>query len=383
MYTADAWVLRSGDSMGGATDSLIRKAIEFGEIKDSEVLVEPLFGSWEGNMTHAIERSPIDICVARGEPEVVLGNSGVVRVLKCGRDVTGLSEGDNCLFFGATKCDRYGYVELAHAYDAPNTIGLLAKRTKVAANNLFPIPDDSRFTLQQWAAFSIRYLTAWSNWRVAYGCLRLQMNEAALPVPLVWGWGGGTTVAELDLARHFGCEPTLVAGNKARQHEAQALGLEIVDRRLLADLNYDENKYYTDADYKMAYNAAEKKFIEIVQERTRHAGVSIFVDYIGSPVQRASLRGLARQGVITTAGWKLGMKTTFLRASECIRRHIHVHTHSACYSEVREAMVFAEANNWMPTVTVEYDFDSIPELVSAYANGSLSSYFPVYSVNSV
>ena len=40
-------------------------------------------------------------------------------------------------------------------------------------------------------------MTAWSNWELAYGTLRLLLNENDLPHPQVWGWGGGVTLGEL------------------------------------------------------------------------------------------------------------------------------------------------------------------------------------------
>ena len=119
----------------------------------------------------------------------------------------------------------------------------------------------------------------------------------------------------------------------------------------------------------------------IVDDLTNGRGVNIFLDYVGSPVIRATLRAMARQGVLATAGWKEGMHLWFLRAVECIDRHQHGHTHYARYAGGVQAVRFTVANEWLPTVDPRvYTFDEIPELAEAYDRGDFT-YFPCFSVN--
>ncbi|MEI8256216.1 MAG: zinc-binding alcohol dehydrogenase family protein, partial [Deltaproteobacteria bacterium] len=87
-----------------------------------DVLVEPLYGCWESNMSDAMARRPVDICLQRDEPRVVVGNAGVVRVVETGREVTGAKPGDVCMLFGSGAVDQYGFVTRALAYDAPGTM---------------------------------------------------------------------------------------------------------------------------------------------------------------------------------------------------------------------------------------------------------------------
>src|SRR5207247_1472902 len=70
MVTTDAWVLYPGG--GSAPLSLVREEFSFPDISEEEVLAEPLYGCWEGNMAHALERRPIDVCRERGEERVVV-----------------------------------------------------------------------------------------------------------------------------------------------------------------------------------------------------------------------------------------------------------------------------------------------------------------------
>jgi len=216
MISTEAWVLyekRNGSDGNGASShnndisnigvDLRLEEFSFPDLLDKEVLVEPIVGCWEGNMSHAVCHSPVDICKLRKEERVVIGNAGVVRVLRPGAEVASLNEGDLCLVFCNGTWDQMGYPQRIYGYDAARTVGILAKRTKLHVQQLIKIPQPTKHSLEQWAAFSLRYITAWANWKVAYGVWKLQAGDASY-TPSIWGWGGGVTLAELALARISG-----------------------------------------------------------------------------------------------------------------------------------------------------------------------------------
>jgi NADPH:quinone reductase-like Zn-dependent oxidoreductase len=382
MISTEAWVLDRGPSGGSGPGKLRKDTIAFPEITEEEVLVEPIYGCWEANMTHALERAPVDVGRLRKEERVVLGNAGVVHILETGAAVTSVRAGDLCLVCPIGVWDRYGFTLRVLGYDAPRTLGLLAKRIKLHERQVVRLPADTRYSLRQWAAFPIRYATAWSNWKVAYGCWRLQMSEDDVPTPHVWGWGGGSALAELLLARHHGCRVAMIASKDHRLRMIAELGIQPIDRRLFLDLDFDEEKYRADPDFKKAYLKAEHTFLDLVERHTDGQGVSIFIDNIGKPVFRATTRALGRMGVVTTAGWKKGMDLQTSRATECIGRHIHVFTHGARHSEGIPMVRFAEETGWLPPVDdTVYTWEDIPRLTDDYAEDRISSYFPIYQVN--
>src|SRR5438105_2426509 len=131
MIQTEAWVLHQGPYRREPDQTefaqLQLEPLSFPDIEEHQVLVEPIFGCWEGNMNHALQRHPIDICRQRKEGRVVIGNSGVVRVLRPGPSVPNLKEGDLCLIFPNAVWDDLGFMEKAYAYDARQTIGVLAK----------------------------------------------------------------------------------------------------------------------------------------------------------------------------------------------------------------------------------------------------------------
>ncbi|BCB83195.1 zinc-binding dehydrogenase [Phytohabitans suffuscus] len=365
---------------------LRREEFTFPDLMGNEVLVEPLYGSWEANMTHALQRSPVDVCRQRGEDKMVIGNFGVVRVVRTGREVTRVSAGDLCLMQAFARTDDLGYVRLVHAYDAPGTVGVLARQTKIREHLLMRLRPDSRYTPQQWAASYGRYWTAWDNWKVAYACWRAQVpvppSELAIQ-PLVFGWGGGVTLAELELAARDGFAVAMASGNPTRLAEFEAKGIIPVDRRQFPDLDFDEARMAAEPAYAARYRHSERMFLRTIGELSKGEGAAIIIDNIGRPVYRATLRALGRQGVLTTVGWKQGMVLQTMRATECIKRHIHVHTHACRFHDMQEIAEFQERTGWMLTLGNQrtYTFDEIPDLARDYAEGNLDSYFPLFQIN--
>lgn len=359
--STEAWVLHRGEG-AGYPGQLVRETFTFPGIGPEEVLATPLYGCWEGNMGHSVQRSPIDICALRNEDRVVIGNAGVVQVTRTGSAVTTLREGDICLVFSVGTPDPYGYPITVLAYDAPGTMGVLAKTMKLLPRQLIPIPQGSPFSPQQWAAFSLRYITAWANWNIAWGCWQTQMPEVPPEDVFVCGWGGGVSYAELLLAKAMGCRVAMLASTPKRIAHLKSLGLDPIDRGSFGEATF------------------EADFLAAIRERTGGRGVSIFIDNIGSHY-RSTLKAIGRQGIIATSGWKHGMTYPTMRAMECISRHIHVFTHYARYPEGLAAVAFAQERAWLPPVGPSYAWDDIPRLAEEYHAGVIDDYFPIFAVN--
>ncbi len=381
--TSKAWTLHKGEG-DGTPGELVFEDFTFDNINDNEVLVEPLFGCWEGNMSHAVDRRPVDIALQRGEDKVVIGNAGLVRILEKGAKVNTCQIGDICIVFCVGITDKWGYPIRIMGYDAPGTMGVLSRVSKMPGHSVIPIPKNTKYTLGQWAAFSLRYVTAWANHKIALRCWRSQMETANPNEEWVLAWGGGVSFAQGILAKNDGFNVIMVSSGDERLANITKEGMHPIDRRHFADMQYDPTKYASEKEFKRRYIQAENHFIEEVHRISGGKDMAMVVDYIGLPVYRISLKILGRQGVITTAGWKEGMVLTNYRALECIHRHIHVHTHYANYSEGVEAVEYAEKHGWLPEILPNeiYHFTDIPRLKEDYDNNILS-YFPIFKINEV
>lgn len=384
METVQAWVLPAGpeDRTGGPVRGELGLArVRVDPPGESEVLVESRVGCWEANMEHALSRSPVDVVRQRGEERIVPGTCGVVRVLAAGSAVRGLREGQDCLWIPFGKTDRHGYAETICAYDAPGSPGLLAERLVVPATHLVPLPEDGPHPVERWAPFA-RYFTAWDNWRVASRCWRSQVEDAWDEQPLVLGWGGGVVYAELELARREGFRTAMVSGRDARLKDIAASGAIPVDRREFPDLDYHWAKASTEPDAMDRYRASEARFLEVVGELSGGHGVSIFLDNLGGSLHRATLKSLAREGVVSTVGWKTGMRLSNVRATECISRHIHVHTHAWRFQDSARIRDVQQETGWLPALEdgPVTPFERVPELAASYSRDELDGYFPLFSV---
>jgi NADPH:quinone reductase-like Zn-dependent oxidoreductase len=376
--TAEAWFLH--DAASGQR-GFVRASFDPGPPRAGEVIAEPLYGSWEGNMSHAYEGRPIDLCQYRGEPRVIVGNAGVVRIVACGPGADRLRPGDVALIYSGCDLDRHGYPAKIWGYDAPGTMGCLATRIRMSEDNLLALPRATRHPLRRWAAFSVRYITAWSNWSLAHRTYRLMVGPDQDPAPNVWGWGGGTTLAQLDLARRAGARTVMFSSSEARMAVIRGAGIEPVDRRRFGSLDFDEAAFAGNAEARRAYLRAEGGFLACVRELTGGRGVQIFVDNIGGPLQRATQRALSREGIVTTCGWKEGMRIQYLRAVACIGRQQQLNTHYATYAEAEQAVAFAEEHGWLPPVDDHtYSFDDVPALAAEFA-ANRTGLFPIYRVH--
>lgn len=380
--TTEAWILRRGERDSQEPGKLEKAAYPLPPMTERHVLVEPIYGTWEANMTHCLQRSPIDVCRIRREEEVVLGNAGVVRILKAGAAVTTCQEGDLCLVVPIGNTDEYGHMIKVFGYDMPNMMGLLAKRAVFHELNVTPLPKNTRHCLRRWAGFPVRYATAWECWKFSYNVWRAQFDLEDFPPPYVSGWGGGVALAMAQLARHFGCPASLVASTDYRLSLLERLGITPIDRRRFPDLDFDEARFEADRTYRAKYLQSEKAFLDAIQEVTDGKGVSIFVDNIGGPVFRATLRALGRLGIVATSGWKHGKKLSYDRTTATVCRHVFVHVHGCRRSEGLRSVEFAEQHEWLPPPDAEfYRWEQIPQLAEDYAAGRIQSYAPVFEVN--
>jgi NADPH:quinone reductase-like Zn-dependent oxidoreductase len=236
--------------------------------------------------THAVALNRLDLFVAEGLPGVnysfphVVGSDGAGTVVEVGPAVTGLETGDRVMINPAISCGTcprclQGEESLCGQFQVlgEHRAGTAAEYLVLPAENLARVP--ATMPWAEAAAFSLATLTAW---RMLTTRGRLQAGETIL----IWGIGGGVSMAALQIARLLGARTIVTSGTDAKLEIARSLG---------ADATFNHRR--TDV-------AAE------VRSFTNGLGADVIVDSIGEQSWRQSLRALRRGGRLLICGATTG-----------------------------------------------------------------------------
>jgi NADPH:quinone reductase-like Zn-dependent oxidoreductase len=151
--------------------------------------------------------------------------------------------------------------------------GTMAKFVCLPAGNALPLPDNLDFA--QGAALGVNYLTAW---RMLFTKARLQPGETVL----VFGIGGGVSLAALQIAKAAGARVLVTSRSADKLARASALGADA------------------------AVGAASDRISAEVMALTDGRGVDVVIENIGGAIWNAALKCLVRGGRIVTCGATIG-----------------------------------------------------------------------------
>ena len=147
--------------------------------------------------------------------------------------------------------------------------GTFAEFVSVPAANVFAMPDGWSFA--EAAALGVNHLTAW---RMVVTQARLQPWETVL----IFGIGGGVSLAALQLAKAIGATAIVTSRDAAKLQRARAVG---------ADHGID---------------GATQDIAKAALELTGGRGVDVVIEHVGAAVWGAALKSLVRGGRIVTCG---------------------------------------------------------------------------------
>ena len=231
----------------------------------------------------------LDLFVIRGLPGItyefphILGADGAGVVESVGTAVTAVRPGDRvlinpgvsdytCEFCRAGEhslCVRYGIL-------GEHRPGTMAELVTIPAHNVLPIPEiDPPLTWPEAAAFSLVTLTAW---RMVVTRAQLKAGEWVL----VWGIGGGVSLAALRIAKQLGAKVIATSSSDAKLERARELG----------------------ADFTL--NHRTQQISREVRALTGKRGVDVVVENVGEATWGESLRSLAKGGRVVTCGGTSG-----------------------------------------------------------------------------
>lgn len=150
--------------------------------------------------------------------------------------------------------------------------GTFAELVSLPARNVFPMPDGLGFG--EAAALGVNHLTAW---RMLHGKAQLKPWETVL----IFGIGGGVSLAALQLAKLAGARTIVTSRDPAKLERAMALG---------ADVGVD----------------GRGDIVKQVMAATAGRGVDVVIENVGEAVWSAALKSLVRGGRLVTCGATTG-----------------------------------------------------------------------------
>ncbi len=226
----------------------------------------------------------LDLFVVRGLPHEyrfphIVGADGAGVVDAVGAEVGSVRPGDRVMInpgipdYSCEYC-RAGEQSLCRSYGilGEHFPGTMAQYVVVPEQNVAIIPTLSTpLTWPEAAAFSLVTLTAW---RMVVTRAQVKAGETVL----IWGIGGGVSLAALRIAKLVGARVIVTSSNDAKLAAARRLGADVT-------LNHHTQ------------NVSQE-----VRALTQKRGVEVVVENVGEATWEESLRCLKRGGRLVTCG---------------------------------------------------------------------------------
>jgi NADPH:quinone reductase-like Zn-dependent oxidoreductase len=233
----------------------------------------------------------LDLWMVGGLPNVspefpfVVGSDGAGVVERVGTAVDTVRPGDRVMINPGLSC---GHCAACVAGEEPmcreyrilgeHVHGTAAEYVVVPAENLAPVPEAMGWA--EAAAFSLATLTAW---RMLATRARLRPGETVL----IWGIGGGVSLAALGIAVLSGARAIVTSGTDAKLERATALGAHA------------------------ALHHGRDDVVAEVRRLTGGRGADVVVDSVGERTWADSLRALRRGGRVVVCGATTGPSASF------------------------------------------------------------------------
>ena len=257
------------------------------------------------------------------------------RVLKPGQSVV-LHPAVGC---GRCEFCQRGEVVLCTAiqYLGEHRDGTLAEYVSVPAQNVFAMPAGLSFA--EAAALGVNHLTAW---RMLFTKAQLKPWETVL----IFGVGGGVSLAALQLVKLAGAKAIVTSRDDAKLQRALAMG----------------------ADHTI--NGKTQDVAKEVMALTGGRGVDVVFENVGAAVWSSAMKSLVRGGRLVTCGATSGdqppadIKRIFIRQLQILGSTL------GNFDEFRDLLSLVERTGLRPVIDSEFTLDQAHAALSRLESGA-------------
>ena len=234
-----------------------------------------------------------------------------------------------CLRGDDVLCTRYQLI-------GEHRDGSFAQFITMPARNVLPLPEDWSFA--EGAAIGVNHLTAWRM-------LVTQAQLKALETVLIFGIGGGVSLAGLQLAKALGARCIVTSRHAAKLEQARALG---------ADHVIDSGR---DDVAKSALAATDGRGVDVVFEN------------VGEAAWPAAMKSLVRGGRLVTCGASSGdqpgadLRRLFIRQLRVLGSTL------GTVAELRDLLAFCQRQRVRPLIEQSFALDDVHAALDRLESG--------------
>jgi NADPH:quinone reductase-like Zn-dependent oxidoreductase len=253
----------------------------------------------------------------------ILGNEPVGTVAELGPNAAGVRPGDRVVVApGHLQRFHADRAVFPTAYDDYTVIGHGApggygEYVAVRAENVVPV--SGRWSMEEWAATPLVFLTAW---HMLVGRARVRPGETVLVIAA----GSGVGSSAVQIARHLGCRVIATAGSRDKLDRAAELGAQ------------DGVDHYDD------------EWPRHVRDLTRGRGVDVVVEHVGEAVFSKAVTVLAHGGRLVTCGVTSGADARIQLSHLFAKQLSLLGSYMGDFHELKEVLALLDAGHLHPVV---------------------------------
>lgn len=206
----------------------------------------------------------------------IMGLDGAGTVEEVDADEKLLQPGQSVVLHPGIGCGRCEFCQrgdvilcVGMKYLGEHRDGTLAQWVSLPAQNVFAMP--AHLSFAEAAALGVNHLTAW---RMLFTKGQLKPWETVL----VFGIGGGVSLAALQLAKLTGAQMLVTSRDAGKLERARALGADHV------------------------IDSSTQDVVKEVMARTGGRGVDVVIENVGAAVWSSAMKSLVRGGRLVTCG---------------------------------------------------------------------------------
>jgi len=214
--------------------------------------------------------------------------------------------------------------------------GTFAEFVSLPARNVFAMPEHLGFG--EAAALGVNHITAW---RMLHGKARVKPWETVL----IFGIGGGVSLAALQLAKLAGARVLVTSRDAAKLERALALG---------ADAAID----------------GRGDIVQQVMAATGSRGVDVVIENVGAAVWSFALKSLVRGGRLVTCGATTGdqppadIRRIFIRQLQILGSTM------GSLGEFRDLLALVQRSGLAPVIDSEFTLDDVHGALDRLESGA-------------